>query len=719
MIIIITDKLLSSLIKILLPFLLLLSPAFSYDYVVLEVYKDDYAINEFAKELANELSKIQGYAPQVTYSYKKGSAIIIGGSYKQIDRFKIVTNTTDGYTITRILGNNKRSYLYGISRLIDALRTGHEIPKNIEVKPLFVYRITGTVGLNNLTQWKEFCKFAIYYGYNGIVINSVDDIITYENTSILSKDIYDIRKRNFERYKKMVEYADSLGLDIYFYNDEFRYTKGEEKFVEDICITNPKFWELERLKYNELFRKFPEVDGVMIRIGEVYPKKYQKSFEIDKYPSFKCSKLNYTQTLNYFVKNLKKIIVDENNKTYIQRTWSILFNNWHTDVNLYKKAIDNLTGVIMSVKYVQGDFFEYLPYNPTIGIGKLPQIVEYQCRREFEGMGLFPNYLGYEFNDSLSYIGSDIPGVWIWPQGGGPPQVENLIFFEGYWKWIDANYYTVSKLLWEPHGNITEIAIDWITWRFGKNKVRYLLPLLLKSHEIIKKGFYMSCFAKPHSIYKLFHLFPYKRFPKSDSLLKKIRQYIDLLPASVDSDGRLQAAFYHIQWCTFKPEGMLLVAPVCIDEIPKDYEEATWALNELNKSYEKVKANIDNETKLTVEHELALLKLMRAYRKASLLFYRFQLTGYPKGLNEALEDLQSSLSEYHSKYSSKCQIIGYATKAEGGAIIKCKGIDGAYNVDELKLFLKIAKLLKIPIIPILLIILYIFATVITIKVRRF
>ena len=48
----------------------------------------------------------------------------------------------------------------------------------------------------------------------------------------------------------------------------------------------------------------------------------------------------------------------------------------------------------MSTKFTAGDFFSYLPLNPTLAAGRHRRFVELQAKPEFEGFGAFPDFLG-------------------------------------------------------------------------------------------------------------------------------------------------------------------------------------------------------------------------------------------------------------------------------------------------------------------------------------
>ena len=45
------------------------------------------------------------------------------------------------------------------------------------------------------------------------------------------------------------------------------------------------------------------------------------------------------------------------------------------------------------MKHQGWDYWRYVAFNPTIGIGRHRQIVEASCQRSYEGKGVWPSYI--------------------------------------------------------------------------------------------------------------------------------------------------------------------------------------------------------------------------------------------------------------------------------------------------------------------------------------
>ena len=93
--------------------------------------------------------------------------------------------------------------------------------------------------------------------------------------------------------------------------------------------------------------------------------------------------------------------------------------------------------LFFSMKHQGWDYWRYVAFNPTIGIGRHQQIVEASCQRSYEGKGIWPSYIargvieGFaEQAENVNYTGgvkglrdvvgnSNVVGLWTWSRGDG------------------------------------------------------------------------------------------------------------------------------------------------------------------------------------------------------------------------------------------------------------------------------------------------------------
>lgn len=308
-----------------------------------------------------------------------------------------------------------------------------------------------------------------------------------------------------EHFCRLMTFTQEAGLKVYLYTDMVALTPSLKAYMEEhlggIDTESEALWEIYRAAAEEVFETMP-VDGLMIRIGEagaVYNK-----------PGWDYFSELYVRTdeavrmmLEAFLETAEKY-----DKTIIFRTWSVgvgEIGDMHTNPETYTRVIEPVQSdnLVISTKYCRGDYYAWLPFNPTILEGKHRRIAEFQLRREFEGLGSLVNYMGPLYQAALQEFSSGNPGfegVWLWTQEGGPLRAGPLAIypFHGFNTVNDANVYAAGRLVQDPCADITEVTGDWIRDYFGIDSllVENMTELLLMSHGITKKGLYISEFAK-------------------------------------------------------------------------------------------------------------------------------------------------------------------------------------------------------------------------------
>ncbi len=303
-------------------------------------------------------------------------------------------------------------------------------------------------------------------GYNGQVMNDftfAHAAITFDklNTNIFPQGS---KERKWvlnaaDRVRKNIKAAHAAGIKIYYFTDLIVLPKKlVELYHDDICDTKgkislerPKTIEIHKIMLDELFETFPELDGLVIRTGETY---------LNNVP-YHTGNNPITNGVSSHVKLinlLREEVCEKRNKTIFYRTWS--FGGMHDSAAYYLAVTNQIAphkNLIFSIKHTKGDYHRTYDFNPTLGIGKHPQLIEVECQREYEGKGAYPNYVmdgvinGFEEYNSISpQLGNkclnDIKnnpnfcGVWSWSRGGGwvGPYISNEF-------WCKLNAYVISK----------------------------------------------------------------------------------------------------------------------------------------------------------------------------------------------------------------------------------------------------------------------------------
>ncbi len=334
------------------------------------------------------------------------------------------------------------------------------------------------------------------FGNNGMVgMWSVNCAITYDNFEQGIVPVGSDERNWIESRAAWIDgkiaACDKAGLDTYAFTDVFVAPKslwdkyGEQMGSEDSGshgtlvganlgnARNPSI-QLEMVRklleaqIDGIFERFPSLDGLVTRFGETYL--HDTPYHMGGHVISRGD--HCVEDHIVLVNLLREIVCEKHNKTLIYRTWD--FGGLHTRPDYYSavaQGVEPHDNLLFSIKYTQGDFHRGRPFNPTIGVGVHPQIVEVQCQREYEGKGSHPNYVAkgtlegfFEVEkrddrlNSLQEFGShpNFAGVWTWTRGGGwkGPYIKNEL-------WCELNYYVYTKWAEDTSRSEEEIFSDY------------------------------------------------------------------------------------------------------------------------------------------------------------------------------------------------------------------------------------------------------------------
>jgi hypothetical protein len=221
------------------------------------------------------------------------------------------------------------------------------------------------------------------------------------------------------------------------------------RFQDEICDSRgridmelPGTQRLLRAQFREIFQRFPDLDGLVIRTGEIYLHElpYHTSSGADPAELRQGSTaiIHGEHSHRVLLDVLRSEVCSRLGRSVIYRTWDF-GQNFHANPRYYLAVTDSIDPhpqLVFSVKHQAGDFHQLTRFNPTLMIGKHRQIVEVQCQREGYGKGSHPYYIGKgviegweEFAwlmrpceaKGLRDIGNHplFAGIWTWSRGGG------------------------------------------------------------------------------------------------------------------------------------------------------------------------------------------------------------------------------------------------------------------------------------------------------------
>jgi hypothetical protein len=265
------------------------------------------------------------------------------------------------------------------------------------------------------------------FGYSGIVISShVQAVATLKNSDARipppSSDENSWIEAYATKIQKQISDAKEAGLLCLAWSDfvvlpkrvfdtlgnlitTTNTTRHEYEIKGAITpdINSPDLQQLLNSQLDEIFERFPLLDGLVVRVGETYLHDLPYHAGGDPITAGAESHI-------IMLKLLRENVCVKHNKKLVYRTW---LSGIDEDRALYLKVADSIEphpNLIFSIKHCIGDFHRTHPFSPPLGFGRQQQIVEIQCQREYEGKGAYPNYIAggvMEGFPEYEYIQSD------------------------------------------------------------------------------------------------------------------------------------------------------------------------------------------------------------------------------------------------------------------------------------------------------------------------
>jgi len=355
---------------------------------------------------------------------------------------------------------------------------------------------------------KDFARY-LEYGIGVVVNGDLNLVATYDAVapgllpagSEVRKDVEHARRS----MKDVCAKAAAQKLTICFSTDEAKFpvpvwehllkVAPERGSKNRIDLASEEFWKFYRAKYREVLTAFPEVRYVMVRTGENYAS-HKKTFAGQTIRGKKIDDA-YFANMQRLINETRKLVVDEAGRKLIWRTWDLGNEGFHANTNVYDRifaGVTNHTGLLVAVKHTQTDYWQYNDFNPCIGRGGLDQIIEFQCAREYEGKGAYPNYVGVEHGPDLRHaLELGAKGVWCWDFGGGwgGPLLKNDL-------WVRLNIYATTRLAQHPELEPAAVAQEWAAKQFGEQAAAGVTAALMLSHECVRKMLYIAPYARQH-----------------------------------------------------------------------------------------------------------------------------------------------------------------------------------------------------------------------------
>jgi len=343
-------------------------------------------------------------------------------------------------------------------------------------------------------RFNSYIKQVASVGYNAITLDDVAHLVPMElyphelNAKI---ELYQ------DLYGHLFSIASHHNLKIFITTDFVFTNTYIEQYTQlnDIMLIH----FLGKV-FRRLFQRFPGISGIIFRLGECDGLDVEGDF---------CSKLILKTPLQVrqYIKALLPLF-EKYDRSMIVRTWTVgaypigdlIWNQQTYDCAF--KGIES-EHFIISQKFGVTDFYRYLELNPLLFDKDHKVIVELQARREYEGFGEFPSFVGYDYEKYAQELKNcpNVTGISVWCQTGGWSHFFRITFLDNSSFWNELNTYVSIKIFKEGM-SAEKAATQFYAHRLpGKNPADFI-ELLQKSEFVMKNIWYLPSFSEQHIYFR-------------------------------------------------------------------------------------------------------------------------------------------------------------------------------------------------------------------------
>ncbi|MDQ8005281.1 MAG: hypothetical protein REI64_10810 [Pedobacter sp.] len=476
--------------------------------------------------------------------------------------------------------------------------------------------------------------------------------------------------------------AKNAGLKVYCMLDMLVFpAELINKYKTELCnnngridISKPFTQKCIRSLINQIFDRYAQMDGLIIRTGETY-------LHDAPYHKGGSPLVNGYSDHVTLVNILREEVCEKRNKQLFYRTWdfgrfhslpkyylevtnqvaphpNLYFSVKHTIVDFWRSAITqpNLDYNKFDVYWIDEASKYGIPFNPCIGIGKHQQIVEVQAQREYEGKAAHPNYIGKGIIDgfeefkiansqqpySLNQIKNNplFKGIWTWSRGGGwyGPYIKNEF-------WAELNARVAVQWAKYPEKTEEEIFVAFAREKgLNEEDIPKFRELCLLSADGVMMGQYSRMggvhvnWTRDNTISGLYFLSPY-----FDKIIaeNKVKEYLDEKAEALAIWKRIEKLSKELRFNNKETQQFVRTSSI-YGKWKFQLLDAAWKVM-LNAYAEEKKGNID-------------LKKLRA----NLKYFDETLIQWQQFVTENPE----SASVYVTTYYEDEQEVGIATTLE-------------------------------------------------------
>lgn len=337
------------------------------------------------------------------------------------------------------------------------------------------------------TELREFARQVSAQGYNAVTLDDLAHLAPHPLHEPEVAERIAFLRGKFTRFFDMLH--GEFGLRVYLTTDVLPVTPAlSEALGDDPARLQACYHDLVR----GILDDFPQLAGLILRVGESDGNDVEDPIRTRLH-------LRNADEANRLLRALLPEF-EQRGKDLIFRTWTVGAHRigdliWHR--NTLEKTLEGLDSpnLIVSMKHGESDFFRYLPLNRSFFRVKQRKLLELQARREYEGAGEYPSFIGWDcerFAEELAHA-DNVAGISVWCQTGGWHRFRRRAYLENDGRdiWIRLN--TEAAITVFRHGKSADSAVENL---LGPERSSAALELLDHADTMIREVLYIGDFAK-------------------------------------------------------------------------------------------------------------------------------------------------------------------------------------------------------------------------------
>jgi len=349
--------------------------------------------------------------------------------------------------------------------------------------------------------FSRFADTAASLGFNAV---SLDDLAHLTDHFSYPQPLRDRIADYRSEFAILFDIAKAAGLQVYLTTDISFFNRQLDR---DLGQDDEKIIPFLADAVNDLFRDFPAVQGVIARFGE--------SDGVDVRGDFLSRQILRTpRQARRYVESLLAVC-EIRQRHLVMRTWSL--GAYHIgDLMWNRKTFDAVFDglehprLILSMKYGETDFFRYVPLNSHFhDHAHHLKMIELQARREYEGGGEYPSFIGWDYERYEKELSacSNVVGAWIWCQTGGWTTSRRITFVKDSSLWNELNV-AATIGVFKDHRAVEPVMRQYCATHMPGVDAESLLELLRLSSEVVAELLYVDEYARSAVYFRRLRLPP-------------------------------------------------------------------------------------------------------------------------------------------------------------------------------------------------------------------